>query len=89
MLFRSQFRLAEIYSEGKGVPRDLLAAHVWANLAAAQGHREALILRDIVAAKMSPEQIIEAQRQARQHIEATELATTARAAQQEAVTPLP
>jgi uncharacterized protein len=85
----AQFRLAEIYSEGKGVPRDFLAAHVWANLAAAQGQREALILRDILAAKMSPEQIVEAQRQARQHIEATELASTTRAAEQEAVTPLP
>ena len=85
----AQFRLAEIYSEGKGIPRDFVAAHVWANLAAAQGHREAIVLRDIVAAKITPEEIVEAQRQARQLIEATGLVSTARPADQEEATPLP
>jgi uncharacterized protein len=83
----AQFRLAEIYNEGKGVPRDLVEAHVWANLAAAQGHREALILREIVAARMTPEDVVEAQRRARRHVEAAGLVSTARHAEQEAVAP--
>ena len=84
----AQFRLAEIYNEGKGVTRDLVAAHVWANLAAAQGHREALILRDVVAARLSPEDIVEAQRQARRHVEAAGLVSTARPGEQEQTAPV-
>jgi uncharacterized protein len=83
----AQFRLAEIYNEGKGVPRDLVSAHVWANLAAAQGHREALILRETVAARMTPEDVVEAQRRARLHVEAAGLVSTARSAEQDDLAP--
>jgi hypothetical protein len=63
---RAQFRLAEMYAEGRGVPRDLVLGHVWANLAAAQGDRQALVLRDVLSAKMTNEQLVDAQRQARE-----------------------
>ena len=63
---RAQFRLAEMYADGRGVPRDLVLGHMWANLAAAQGDRQALVLRDVLAAKMTAEQLVDAQRQARE-----------------------
>jgi len=63
---RAQFRLAEMYAEGRGTPRDLVLGHVWANLAAAQGDRQALVLRDVLASKMTTEQLVDAQRQARE-----------------------
>jgi TPR repeat protein len=63
---RAQFRLAEMHAEGRGVPRDLVLAHMWANLAAAQGDRQALVLRDVLGSKMTSEQLVDAQRQARE-----------------------
>jgi uncharacterized protein len=63
---RAQLRLAEMYADGRGVPRDLVLAHMWANLAAAQGDRQALVLRDVLSSKMTTEQLVDAQRQARE-----------------------
>ena len=44
-------------------------AHMWFNLAAAPGHEYAQEGRDIVAKRMAPEQIAEAQRMAREWME--------------------
>jgi hypothetical protein len=60
-----QIYLGRMYVAGQGVPQDYVLAHKWANLATAQKSfvtRE----RDLVAAKMTPEQIAEAQRLARE-----------------------
>ena len=37
----SQFRLARLYEEGLGVPQNFVQAHLYYNLAGAQGHEEA------------------------------------------------
>ena len=59
-----------MYSDGAGVPQDYAEAHMWANLAASRmtGERRDLSVknRDITAAKMTAEQIAEAQRLARE-----------------------
>ncbi len=55
-----------MYSAGDGVPQDYVKAHLWFNLAAAQGNEDARELRDLWAKKMTPEQIAEAQRLARE-----------------------
>jgi hypothetical protein len=55
-----------MYANGQGVPQDYVAAHMWLNLAAAQGNANASESRDIVANRMTPEQIAEAQRLARE-----------------------
>ncbi len=47
---------------------DLVTAHKWFNLAAMQGHLEARAYRAELAQEMSPEQIAEAQRRARQFL---------------------
>jgi TPR repeat protein len=55
-----------MYFQGQGVPQDYIIAHQWANLAAARGAENAVELRDGIAAKMTPAQIAEAQRLARE-----------------------
>ncbi len=61
----AQYNLGLMYANGRGVPRDYVQAHLWANLAAAQGNELARKARDIVAKKMTPAQLAEAQRLAR------------------------
>ena len=47
---------------------DLITAHKWFNLAAMQGNMEARAYRAELANEMTPEQIAEAQRQAREYL---------------------
>ena len=61
----AQSDLGEMYRDGLGVPQDYVRAHMWFNLAASHGvlgHKD----RDELAAKMTPAQIAEAQRLARE-----------------------
>ena len=55
-----------MYLQGKGVPQDNVLAHMWFNLSAAQGSEDARTYRDNVAKLMTPDQIAEAQRLARE-----------------------
>jgi TPR repeat protein len=55
-----------MYRTGQGVPQDYVQAHMWANLAAAQNYKNALVTRNLIAKKMSQSQIAEAQRLARE-----------------------
>jgi uncharacterized protein len=59
------FELGMIYSVGRDVPVDLVSAHKWFNLAAAQGNSEAARLRREIADQMSDAEIAAAQRAAR------------------------
>lgn len=60
------YALGQIYAEGLGVEQDLLQAHVWFNLAAANGHPEGAQARAEIEALLTPEQVRDAQRQARE-----------------------
>jgi TPR repeat protein len=62
----AQTNLGHMYDDGRGVMRDYVLAHMWFNLAAAQGFKDAFSARDKLAAKMTPAQIAEAQRLARE-----------------------
>ena len=69
----AQYNLGGMYFRGRGVPRDFVLAHMWFNLSvsrvpASEGEkREATeIIIDLVASKMTPYQIAEAQRLARE-----------------------
>jgi TPR repeat protein len=64
--YQCQLHLGMLYSRGRGVPHDLILAHMWLNLAAAQGTRLARELRDRTAESMSPPQIVQAQKLARE-----------------------
>jgi TPR repeat protein len=67
----AQFNMGRIYYYGRGVPQDYVIAHMWFNLTAANGDKAwvrdwAVRERDEVAAKMTPAQIAEAQKLARE-----------------------
>jgi hypothetical protein len=56
--------LGLMYYNGQGVPRDYVIAHMWLSLVAAGGNVTAA--RDFIAAKMTPAQMAEAQKLARE-----------------------
>jgi uncharacterized protein len=59
------FELGMMYSIGRDVPVDLIAAHKWFNLAAMKGNADAIRLRREIADQMSDAEIAAAQRAAR------------------------
>lgn len=61
----AQFEISQAYGTGQGFEQDYLLAHMYANLAAAQGYEGAEKRRDTWAQLMTPEQIAEAQKMAR------------------------
>jgi len=62
----SQDFIGNMYVLGQGVPRDYVLAHMWSNLAAAQGYELAIEARDLLEKRMTPAQLAEAQRLARE-----------------------
>jgi uncharacterized protein len=63
---RAMFMLGRLYHTGHGVPEDVVRAHMWYNLATANGYGEGKKWRDRLADDMSPTQIAEAQKLARE-----------------------
>jgi TPR repeat protein len=68
-LVNAQFNLGVMYENGEGVPQDYVKAHMWLNLAASRAEDQAIRDiafkgRDLIAARMTPDQIAEAQRMA-------------------------
>jgi len=61
----TQFNLGIAYEKGEGVPQVYVTAHMWYNLSAATSRHGSDERRDDIAEKMTPAQIIEAQRRAR------------------------
>lgn len=69
----SQRNLGIMYLNGRGVPQDYVLARMWCNLAASrfdasqkEGREGAVKHRDRIAAKVTPAQIAEAQKLARE-----------------------
>ena len=69
----AQHNLGVMYAKGQGVPQDYVLAHMWFNLATSrfpalekESREQAEKNRDIAASKMTPAQIAEAQRLARE-----------------------
>ncbi len=63
---KAQSNLGLMYEYGEGVPQDDVQARMWLNLAAAQGDALARINRDRLTQQMTPVQLAEAQRLARE-----------------------
>ncbi len=61
-----QFALSIMYHKGQGVTQDYIHAHMWWNIAASQGHEDAVVVREIFEMKMTLSQIEKAQDLARQ-----------------------
>lgn len=64
----SFFELGMIYSSGREVVADLVAAHKWFNLAVLSGMREAARYRAEIAREMTSTEIADAQRAAREYL---------------------
>ncbi len=62
----AQNNLGVNYLRGEGVPQDYVQAHMWFNLAGAQGDKQAVKNRDLAAKQMTPAQVAEAQKLARE-----------------------
>ena len=62
----AQNNLGWMYYEGTGVPEDDVLAHMWWNLSASMGNDDAAKRRNRVAGKMTPAQLQEAQKLARE-----------------------
>ncbi len=63
---QAQHQLGYMYLRGRGVARDDIHAHMWWSLAASQGNKASTLARKLVAGRMSPEQIAEAEKLARE-----------------------
>ena len=59
-------KLGWMSAQGRGVLQDFIQAHKWYNLAAANGHKKAAEFRDALAKQMTPAQIADAQKLARE-----------------------
>ena len=62
----AQHDLGALYGAGKGVKRDYIQAYKWMNICAAKGNGGCVTQRDLLAKKLKPAQIAEAQRLATQ-----------------------
>jgi len=55
-----------LYVNGQGVVQDYVRAHMWFNIAALNGDKLSVSNRDIIANKMTSQQIADAQKLARE-----------------------
>jgi hypothetical protein len=69
----AQANLGSLYYAGQGVPQDLVEAYKWLDLAVsrfssadAKNREETVKRRDAVAAQMTPDQVVDAQKRARE-----------------------
>ena len=63
---QAQFNLGVMYVKGQGVTQNYVQAYLWFTIAATQGQTDVGKWRDLLAKKMTPAQISEAQRLARE-----------------------
>ena len=61
-----QYNLGAMYADGQGVIQDYVRAHMWFNIAASSGDKDAVKNRDIVAKRMNSTDISTAQKLARE-----------------------
>ena len=66
---KAQNNLGAMYVEGKGIPQDYVMVHMFWNIAAANGDENAKGNRDMVAGIMTPNQIEQAQKLAKEWME--------------------
>jgi len=62
----AQRKLGLLYERGDGVPQDFVQAYMWYKLGAASGVKAGVVLRDALAIRMTSDQLVEAQKLARE-----------------------
>ena len=65
-LTEAQKNLGVMYAQGKGVPQDYVEAYKWFDLPATKGDAYVAKFREFLAESMTPAEIAEAQKQARE-----------------------
>ncbi|MDX7739363.1 tetratricopeptide repeat protein [Aeromonas caviae] len=65
----AQHNLGVFYAKGQGVPQDYQQAYALFSVAAANGYADAVTNRDILATRLTPAQLVEAQALATQYFE--------------------
>jgi len=65
----AQYNLGVMYGKGMGVIQDNIYAHMWFNISASNGNKNAFTNRDIMVKRMTPTDISTAQKLARECIE--------------------
>ncbi len=66
---KAQLNLGLMYATGQGVIQNYIQAHMWFNIAGANGYEDGRKNRDIIEKRMTPDQIAEAQKLAREWME--------------------
>lgn len=66
----AQVNLGVMYAQGQGVERNLIEAHKWLNIAGGAVDEEGLDLRETVEEQMTPDEILEAMRLAKNWVTA-------------------
>ena len=66
---QAQFNLGVMYEKGTGVTQDYVQAHMWFNIASANADIKGEKNRNLIAKKMTPSQIENAQKLARDWME--------------------
>ena len=64
----AQFNLGVMYYNGKGVLQDYATAYAWANIAQANGEKNAQKMKSAIQTFMTPEQIAEGQKLSREMV---------------------
>jgi len=64
-----QYNLGVMYAKGLGVSQDYAQAHMWFSIAGANDYKNGRKVRDIIEKRMTPDQIAEAQKLAREWME--------------------
>ena len=62
----AQYNLGYMHAQGQGVPQDYVMAHVYWNIASVSGYENAITNRGVIEESMTPSQIAEAQKLARE-----------------------
>ena len=57
----AQYNLSRMYALGQGIIQDHVYAHLWSNIAASSGHKNASANRDVIANRMTASQLEKAQ----------------------------
>lgn len=63
----AQLLLGALFADGRIVPKDLVQAHVFFDLAAAQGNEEANDLKPVLERQMTPREVVTSRRLAREY----------------------
>ena len=62
----SQYNLGVMYANGDGIQKDNIYAHMWFDIVALSGDENAVENRDIIARRMTKDQLLKAQKLARE-----------------------